>query len=651
MRNRLGRGPAVMTFLAVELLSSQVGAGASLSGWQLIGPPGGSVRALVTDPRQPATIYAGGRNGICRSLDAGQSWTPINNGLTHRSVISIAIDPSDSSRLYVGTDGGGLFKSEDGGGHWLDTNQGLRSVGQRWWAMSVWSIAVHPKRSKTILIGVETVQEYTGQPDFAGSVLRSIDGGRTWISPQGFPLTRVSALAFDPKDPSVVYAGTFRCGVMKSTDGGDTWSRLTAPDSLDVRALRVAPTSPATIYAASLAAGVYRSIDGGATWHAMPAGLTDSHVMDVLVDPENPKRVFAAAQYDGVFESQDGGEHWNWISPFLRGAGPWTLAISPNPGGLLAGTYDDGVFQRGPHGASEWTPMSSGLTNTGVSQLVSAHSPGYLVVRGSVLWSRGPTGWSIRGTLPEGTCSGAVVHVTSDPRRLYAQGCGSWGSDDGGANWTKLSPSTLGNTSVLAADPRSPQRIYAANDKSFSLSDDGGSTWRRVGTPGLRPEDLVVDGTRQSRLWVRSATELRRSDDGGKTWRSLELPAPGRIEAFSVVTESALLVITEEGLFRSVDGGSSWTRVLGRKIDAVAIDPVADRHVIAATMSSSEMFGENRRSEIFESVDGGQSWSDITGNLRSEVTSIDFDRSTSEIVVAGTQGLATLRVASTVGQK
>jgi len=110
-------------------------------------------------------------------------------------------------------------------------------------------------------------------------------------------------------------------------------------------------------------------------------------------------------------------------------------------------------------------------------------------------------------------------------------------------------------------------------------------------------------------------------------------------------------VITEEGLFRSVDGGSSWTRVLGRKIDAVAIDPVADRHVIAATMSSSEMFGENRRSEIFESVDGGQSWSDITGNLRSEVTSIDFDRSTSEIVVAGTQGLATLRVASTVGQK
>lgn len=56
MRNRLGRGPAVMTFLAVELLSSQVGAGASLSGWQLIGPPGGSVEF---DPSTSEIVVAG----------------------------------------------------------------------------------------------------------------------------------------------------------------------------------------------------------------------------------------------------------------------------------------------------------------------------------------------------------------------------------------------------------------------------------------------------------------------------------------------------------------------------------------------------------------------------------------------------------------
>jgi photosystem II stability/assembly factor-like uncharacterized protein len=156
-----------------------------------------------------------------------------------------------------------------------------------------------------------------------------------------------------------------------------------------------------------------------------------------------------------------------------------------------------------------------------------------------------------------------------------------------------------------------------------------------------------------SRRLKAHTTELRRSDDGGKSGLSLELPAAGAIESFSAAsdTESALIVITGEGLFRSVDGGTSWKRVLERRIHAVAIDPVADRHLIAAIPSSAEMFGENPHSEILDSADGGQSWSDITGNLRSEVASIEFDPSTREIVVAGTQGLATLRVASTVGQK
>jgi hypothetical protein len=239
-------------------MSGQAGAAAPLGEWQLIGPPGGNAEVLASDPRQPATIYAGGRGGICRSRDGGRNWMPIISGLTHRNLRSIAIDPSDSSRLWVGTDGGGLFKSEDAGEHWLDANEGLRPARQRWWAMSVWSIAIHPTRPRTILIRVETVQAHTPQADFAGGIFKSVDGGRTWHSPRGFPLTRVSALAFDPKEPSVIYAGTFRCGVMKSIDGGETWLRLATTGSLDVRALRVAPSAPATIYAATLTAADFQ---------------------------------------------------------------------------------------------------------------------------------------------------------------------------------------------------------------------------------------------------------------------------------------------------------------------------------------------------------------------------------------------------------
>lgn len=261
----------------------------------------------------------------------------------------------------------------------------------------------------------------------------------------------------------------------------------------------------------------------------------------------------------------------------------WALAIFPSTGDVLAGTFDNGIFRRGSK-KTEWIATSSGLTNTGVSQVVSLRSPGYRVMRGGVLWSRSPTGWSIRGTLAEKICMGFVVHVTSDPRRLYSDGCGSLKSEDGGATWMRLLPSMLGKRTVLAVDPQSPQRIYAAEDESVAVTEDGGSSWRHVGTPGLRPQSLLVDGKRHSRLWIRSATELRRSDDGGKTWRSLDLPATGAIEAFSPAsgTESALIAVADAGLFRTVDGGTSWTHVLEGRVLAVAIDPGADRHLLVA---------------------------------------------------------------------
>lgn len=630
-----------IVFLAMGVAASV--ASASRGDWRLIGPPGGNAEVLVPDPRQPATIYAGGRSGICRSRDGGRTWTPIINGLTHRSVRSIAVDPTDSSRLWVGTHGGGLFRSVDAGEHWLDANGGLRPIRQRWWGMSVWTIAIHPTQPETMLIGVETVQEHTPQADFAGGIFKSIDGGRTWNSPKGFPLTRVSALAFDPKDPSVLYAGTFRCGILKSTDGGETWLRLATTGSLDVRALRVAPTDPTTIYAATLTAGVYRSIDGGTTWHPTNAGLTDAYAMDVLVDPEDPQRILSATAYDGVFESLDGGGHWNWTSPFLRGAGVQAVMTTTNTDGVLAGTFNNGVFRCDRPGA-EWVASSNGLTTSGVDQLVRARAPDYIVVRGWTVWANSPMGWSIRGALPSGTCSGGVIHGTSDPKRLYAQGCGNWKSDDGGATWSRLSPPTVEAPGVLAVDPLSPNRLYAASLGALLLSEDAGFSWRRLGAPGVHPEELLVEGAARSRLWLRSTTSLLQSNDGGQTWRHLELPVEGAIQTFIVSspTKSILVTIMGTGLFRSVDDGTTWQLVLEREVHAAGVDPASGRHLVAAVRSSTERFGEYPSSDVLESLDAGQTWNDITGNLRSELTSITFDPAAGKIVVAGSQGLATL---------
>ena len=148
---------ALLVFLAT---SSTLGSGR----WTQPIPGGQSVRLLVIDPTNSSTLYAGTDGGVMKSTDRGASWQPIVNGLTSLSVFALAIDPADSSTLYAGTFRGGAFRSTDSGANWVEINNGLTS--------------------------------------------RS-----------------VFALAIDPTNPSIVYAGSGG-GVFKSTDGGDTWAAI-----------------------------------------------------------------------------------------------------------------------------------------------------------------------------------------------------------------------------------------------------------------------------------------------------------------------------------------------------------------------------------------------------------------------------------------
>src|SRR6516225_7902247 len=80
---------------------------------------GPTILALAIDPATPTTLYAGTEGGgAFKSTDGGDSWTAINNGLTNLSVRALAIDPCTPMNIYAGTFGGGAFKSTDGGDSW-----------------------------------------------------------------------------------------------------------------------------------------------------------------------------------------------------------------------------------------------------------------------------------------------------------------------------------------------------------------------------------------------------------------------------------------------------------------------------------------------------------------------------------------------------
>src|SRR6266849_7519246 len=118
---------------------------AGLNEWTSGGPEGGSIRVLVVDPQTPTTLYAGTPGGVFKSANGGESWNPVNTGLSSSSVRALAIDPLTPATLYAGTSGG-VFRSANGGGSWTAVNMGLTTTDVR-------ALAIDPLTPATLYAG------------------------------------------------------------------------------------------------------------------------------------------------------------------------------------------------------------------------------------------------------------------------------------------------------------------------------------------------------------------------------------------------------------------------------------------------------------------------------------------------------------------
>ena len=148
-----------------------------------------------------------------------------------------------------------------------------------------------------------------------GGVWKTVDAGTTWhnISDGFFDVGAVGAIAVAPSDPSVIYVGTGEAsirgqttspgdGVYKSNDAGKTWAHLGLADTLHIAAIAVDPANPDIVYVAaqgnpwmpSRDRGVYRSRDGGKTWSRVLFVNPTTGAHDLSIDPRNPQILYAA---------------------------------------------------------------------------------------------------------------------------------------------------------------------------------------------------------------------------------------------------------------------------------------------------------------------------------------------------------------------
>ncbi|HEX8872278.1 MAG TPA: YCF48-related protein [Candidatus Acidoferrum sp.] len=369
-----------------------------------------------------------------------QTWRQV--GPPGGTVISLAADPSDANRLYLGTADGHVFVSGDEGGHWQLL--GRIGAGQD-------DVVTHiiVDRRKTSRLYASTWTLYSG----GGGVYRSDDGGRTW-NILGLAHETVRALAQGPLNPKLLVAGSLS-GVYRSKDEGATWERITPANHDDLRnfdSVAFDPKDENIIYA-----GTYhlpwKTTNGGKDWFPVVKGMIDdSDVMSIIVDPGNSDNVHATA-CSGIYHSTNGGQQWvkyqGIPSVFRR-----TQLIRQDPTNasvLFAGT-------------------TSGLWKTVNEKDFKRVTPGDWIINALIIDPKN-TQKIIIGTERQG------VQVSTDGGATFA-------SANTGFNHQHILD--------VAMDREHPDRalvVLTFDNDAFLATRDGGSSWSTLG-PGLKRTEL-----------------------------------------------------------------------------------------------------------------------------------------------------------------
>jgi photosystem II stability/assembly factor-like uncharacterized protein len=342
------RNPATM-YVATSADFTGEGAGVSKSldggrSWRPTnaGLNGARVSAIALAPGSPGTAYAAvvGR-GVFKRADG--RWRAVNTGPMNRYVNAVAVDPQDPATVYAGTLGG-IYKSTNAGANWRT----LFTPALRDDIRSGLELAVDPQHPATVHA---IIARHNGS--YESVVRRSQDGGRTWPRASQVQAAKVPEapgasidepipappLAIDPLSPDTLYAGGL--GVHRSVDGGKTWRHAGLPRS-PVLALAVDPKETAVVYAGT-DAGLSKSTNAGTTWQPLQGALDDVRIEALAVDPEYPRTVIAGTD-QGVFWSTDGGDRWRrftHLPPRTFDA----LAVDRSAGLLYAGANGGGIYE------------------------------------------------------------------------------------------------------------------------------------------------------------------------------------------------------------------------------------------------------------------------------------------------------------------
>lgn len=552
---------------------------------------------------------AGARNSLLfRSTNAGASWTRLAFPRHFLgTVATVAIHPGNSEFYLAGLSAdrspyAGVWFSEDAGKNWKQA-EGVAGISVE--AVSYWA-----KDPAKVVAATRD------------GVWASNDSGRKWqriSTPWNHELRGVTAVAMDPVNPEVIYAGTTHLP-WKTVDGGKTWNSIHGGmlDDSDVFSISIDPAKPQTLLA-SACSGIYRSETGGASWtkfQGIPSTHRRTHV--VRQQPGKPSIIYAGTTL-GLLKSVNGGVAFRQMNKLHI----LSMTFDPQrPERLYLATEGAGIWKSDDGGASV-EQINEGFVSRRVMSLTSAESSLYLNVvqdgaaGGVFLSSDGGRDWKLAASAAA-MRDNHIIHLAGCPGTPSVIFAGNESrllrSKNGGASWTELGGTgrAMSNFYSLACVPAGATgapAVYAGTGQGLFRSIDLGATWQpaKLTTAAIRHsvQAIYTSPASPRRMAVRTTQAVFVSEDAGTTWRVLNILFPvGQITDLALAESAAgsFLLATPQGLYISVDGGKIWRRtergLAPGTVSTLAVRPGRDGEVYAA------QFGK-----VYRSVNGGRDWS------------------------------------------